>query len=146
MLEAYALNDEIWIEPNDSRQKGISLKITKIGRLYITAVNDWGQTYKIDRYTFQCQEFYGQAFASQQTAADYKLVQQMFRHLRYYPSRTKIRLTHHRLKTPVSSGVFCFLFSEKTPLPRGGGFRNALVCKDFNFCGSFRGKPDKQLD
>ena len=87
MLEAYALNDEIWIEPNDSRQKGISLKITKIGRLYITAVNDWGQTYKIDRYTFQCQEFYGQAFASQQTAADYKLVQQMFRHLRDYPSQ-----------------------------------------------------------
>ena len=36
MLEAYALNDEIWIEPNDSRQKGISLKITKIGRFYIT--------------------------------------------------------------------------------------------------------------
>lgn len=35
MLEAYALNDEIWIEPNDSRQKGIFLKITKIGRLYI---------------------------------------------------------------------------------------------------------------
>ena len=87
MLEAYALNDEIWIEPNDSRQKGIFLKITKIGRLYITAVNDWGQTYKIDRYTFQCQEFYGQAFASQQAAADYKLVQQMFRHLRDYPSQ-----------------------------------------------------------
>lgn len=21
----------------------------------------------------------------------------------------------------------------KTPLPRGGGFRNALVCKDFKF-------------
>lgn len=57
MLEAYALNDEIWIEPNDSRQKGISLKITKIGRFYITAVNDWGQPYKIDRDTFQCKEF-----------------------------------------------------------------------------------------
>nr|QIM10497.1 hypothetical protein PlAlph_3890 [uncultured Alphaproteobacteria bacterium] len=50
MLEAYALNNEIWIEPNDSRQEGIFLKITKIVRLYITAVNDWGQTYKIDRY------------------------------------------------------------------------------------------------
>lgn len=87
MLEAYALNDEIWIEPNDSRQEGIFLKITKIGRLYITAVNDWGQTYKIDRYTFQCQEFYGQAFASQQAAADYKLAQQMFWRLRDYPSR-----------------------------------------------------------
>ena len=34
----------------------------------------------------------------------------------------------------------------KTPLPRGGGFRNTLVCKDFKFCCSFRGKPDKQLD
>lgn len=78
MLETYALNDEIWIEPNDSRQKGISLKITKIGRFYITAVNDWGQPYKIDRDTFQCKEFYGQAFASQQAAADYKLAQQMF--------------------------------------------------------------------
>ena len=87
MLEAYALNDEIWIDPNDSRQEGMFLKITKIGRLYITAVNDWGQTYKIDRDTFQCQEFYGQAFANQQAAADYKLAQQMFWRLRDYPSR-----------------------------------------------------------
>lgn len=87
MLEAYALNNEIWIEPNDSRQEGIFLKITKIVRFYITAVNDWGQTYKIDRDNFQCKEFYGQDFASQQAAADYKLVQQMFRSLRDYPSQ-----------------------------------------------------------
>lgn len=85
MLEAYAINDEIWIEPNDCRQEGMSLKITKIGRLYITAVNDWGQTYKIDRDTFQCQEFYGQAFASPEAAADYKLAQTMYWHLHTHP-------------------------------------------------------------
>lgn len=85
MLEAYAINDEIWIEPNDCRQEGMSLKITKIGRLYITAVNDWGQTYKIDRDTFQCQEFYGRAFASPEAAADYKLAQTMYWRLHTHP-------------------------------------------------------------
>lgn len=47
MLEAYALNDEIWIEPNDSHQEGIFLKITKIGHFYIITVNDWGRRIKL---------------------------------------------------------------------------------------------------
>lgn len=85
MLETYALNDEIWIEPNDSRQEGMSLKITKIGRLYITAVNYLGHAYKIDRETFQCQGFHGQAFASPQAAADYQLARIMYWRLHNYP-------------------------------------------------------------
>ena len=45
-----------------------------------------------------------------------------------------------------NSGAFAPFFQKKAPLPRGGGFRNALVCKDFNFCCSFYEKQDKQLD
>ena len=159
MLEAYALNDEIWIEPNDSRQKGISLKITKIGRLYITAVNDWGQTYKIDRYTFQCQEFYGQAFASQQTAADYKLVQQMFRHLRDYPSQNfslsqmcevykfsvflitnKNSINPPQTQNPGFFRGFLFPFFRKNSPPPGRGLPQCVGLQGFQFLRQFQGK------
>lgn len=81
MMDTYAIGDEIWIESNDKRVAGMFLKITKIGRLYITATSSWGKKYKIDRETFQCEEFYGEAFASPQAAKDYKLAQEMYRDL-----------------------------------------------------------------
>ena len=81
MMDTYAIGDEIWIESNDIRVAGIFLKITKIGRIYITATSHWGKKFKIDRETFQCQGFYGHAFASQQDASDYKLAQSMCRDL-----------------------------------------------------------------
>lgn len=75
----HKLNETVWFEPNDPRDKGFEAKITKVGRKYYTLDKGYGTTITVDIET-ECRIEYptGKIYKSKQEADDFKLAKDLW--------------------------------------------------------------------
>lgn len=81
-MTKFNLNETVWFEPEDTRDKGFEAKITKVGRKYYTLdTGYWTTTVSIEN-NFRIDYPRGTIYKSKQEADEFKLAKDLWLNLK----------------------------------------------------------------